>query len=470
MHVALNRLADHLLLMSSGTNLQNEFGWSFFLTQTSPGIALNNNDLTKLWQALETQRLLVPKGPAGMARDIVVDDIIPARKRVSMTVQLWKPDPTIDIFVEGPRSSLRAGSYGASYTLAFPQRPSSFAPEHNRNGEGLFNWLRGFLSYVYPAAQQQHLRGNTSPTGIPFVDRLWPDRLPANCFGIDQVQVTTNFDPQTRQGGVESVELTFSTPTQISPAPLPRGRAVPNGITTGGIFFAKASPDGVSVVLRFKPNGDPDLATIDGAVIFDRSSIPLEWTSREPSVLSGAFEAGTDADDDPAFPIYQLATTLDNLAPMFTGVEHILIDQAEVRCDLDSGEFEFVGQSVQQNQIAGLQCADIELTLRGNLLPNGLINFQFAMLRGIAELQHPTYFRTAVILHPQYGWIHALEANYSTQKWTGQNSFGYLVAFLRTFQVPVRTIGGFGLQPQTLQLDEQRRGDQNEFDELLGRP
>lgn len=299
---------------------------------------------------------------------------------------------------------------------------------------------------------------------VDCVTARWPAVLPPQAFGIDEIRVTTSHDPASGRGGVESVELVFSSPERVRPAPLPLD--IPYTF-----LFAGASPDGVSVELHFNAAGACSLSQIDGAVLFEDGThetltgIPLQWTSKMPELFAGAFDAEDD-DADPPFYLLAIRKKMGEFHPVLEGLEAVLIHQAELTCNLATENFDFVGQSQEDVEIAGLRCSEVTISIKWRVdgktpMPHILV------LRGFAALREPTFFRAALVWRVDR-WISALEANHSSQTWGEARPLAALVHALPGFVTPVRLVSDGSIEPQILRLDEQRRGSENDFDELIG--
>ena len=115
---------------------------------------------------------------------------------------------------------------------------------------------------------------------------------------------------------------------------------------------------------------------------------------------------------------------------------------------------------------AGLRCSEVTISIKWRVdgktpMPHILV------LRGFAALREPTFFRAALVWRVDR-WISALEANHSSQTWGEARPLAALVHALPGFVTPVRLVSDGSIEPQILRLDEQRRGSENDFDELIG--
>jgi hypothetical protein len=394
--------------------------------------------------------------------DIVTEDVIPAAKRVTMTIALWKMAPTIRVVVDRPIAGARGGPYSASFDLEFAEQPGSFLPQHNTKREGLFRWIQSFLVQAYPRAPREAMVGRTAgPTGVPFVDATWPALLPPEAFGIDELRITTQFNPVDSTGGVLSVELVFSTPESVKP-PLPKG--IPNTF-----LFSAASPEGVSVELHFDANGAGTLQQIDGAILLEDgqhetlTALPLQWSSKIPTLFAGSFDAaGNDA--DPPFYLFAVKRTMGPLAGLLEGLEPVLIHQAELTCDLATGGIDFVAQAEDgaEVEIGGLRCSDVTFTLKWDFAGTVVV----AVLRGFAALDEPRFFRVAQVWRGK--WISAIEANHRSSTREQSIPLAVLVSQLPEHLKSEHFVDDGAVEVQILSLPEQRRGTENDFNDLIG--
>ena len=465
MHRALDDLANNLLLASTGANLASTRGHCF-VSQDPLVISFpQDRPCGRLWEPLEAPRLGVVLGTAPQAfpHDIVVEDVIPFKKRVSMTVCLWQARPMIRIHIDAETTNRRAGPYGAAYELHYLDAlPRWFQPPGRRDAT-FGRWLRSFLMAFCPGRREDFVRdGELAPTGIPFVDDRWPDdQVLAENFSLATLCVTTFFDPQTSAGHLESLVLSFASLT--SPPPLPAGEGFPDGVFHSGYVFQKTSPGDLAVRLRFGADLALAVAEIDGAVVLGESKLPLQWTSFEPDLFSGDFDAS--ASGSPPFFVGHIAETLGRYAAVLTNMENIPLHQATLTCDLEGGSCEFRGQCADVVRVGGIECTDLLLTIRWGLDDDGQPLLAKILCDGTAMLGEPTDFRAVMVLKDVC--IAVLESDYSSQSWRQDIPIAQLVAALPRYLHPQRQVHEGAGQPQLLQLDEQERGIEEDFDELV---
>ena len=473
MHIGLEFLANQLLLVATGAR-RSALTLPCYVDE---GGLLNlklHPDGHHLWNALETPFLQVLKGPT-IPHDIVVDDIIPFPKRVTLAIDYWKSHPTFRVTIERPFAGTKAGPYSAVFELGLAELPTSL--RSNQDGQALARWIRQLVMSVYPQALKSQILDGKGPTGIAFLDEAWPSftvtndddmgsesaaDLLARAFGIDEIRIVTVFDPRplVNTGGLESFQLVLSTPEGVRPAPLPFD--LPRSF-----LFALAAEDGCSVEMHFGPDMSRTFAEVEGALLLQDGAhvpipvLPFTWSSNIPDTVSGSFEVGEDEESAP-FNLQAIQATMGDVGSLLAGLELLPIHQAEMSYDHSDGRLSFTGQCTIEGTIEGIRCSEVAIHFETRLVDKAF-SVRSIVVEGFAELDEPTFFRAAVVARD--GWISVLEANHSSQKWPGPAVLAKLIGALPDYKIPARRVNDSSPEPQLLQLPEQRRG--SELDELL---